>query len=142
MMIHRLAMSFSIETKRLTLRLRTNGDAVWNLELLGEHEGGTALTLAEADQRLAEQNLAAHESGLGLLAIQRRAEGDLIGYCGLLIGRGTFDEPEIAYELLRRFHGTAMPRRRPALFLKPLLRQGGGGFGPPWALGTPRHFEC
>ena len=98
-------MSFSIETERLHLRLRTKEDAAWNLELLGEHEGGTTLTLAEAEQRLAEQNPAAHESGLGLLAIERRAEGDLIGYCGLLVGRGIFDEQEIAYELLRRFHG-------------------------------------
>ena len=105
MTVHYLPMSFLIETERLTLRLRTQEDAAWNLELLGEHEGGTTLTLAEAEQRLAEQNLAAHESGLGLLAIERRAEGDLIGYCGLLVGRGTFDEPEIAYELFRRFHG-------------------------------------
>jgi RimJ/RimL family protein N-acetyltransferase len=105
MTVHYLRMSFSIETERLHLRLRTKEDAAWNLELLGEHEGGTTLTLAEAEQRLAEQNLAAHESGLGLLAIERPAEGDLIGYCGLLVGRGTFDEPEIAYELLRRFHG-------------------------------------
>ncbi len=27
------------------------------------------------------------------------------GYCGLIVGRCTHDEPEIAYELLRRFHG-------------------------------------
>jgi hypothetical protein len=35
----------------------------------------------------------------------RRAEGDQIGYCGLLTGRCSFDEPEIGYELLRRAHG-------------------------------------
>ncbi|SEF32440.1 Acetyltransferase (GNAT) domain-containing protein [Amycolatopsis pretoriensis] len=35
----------------------------------------------------------------------RRAEGDFIGYCGLIIGRSTLDEPEIAYELFRRAHG-------------------------------------
>lgn len=28
-----------------------------------------------------------------------------MGYCGLIVGRCTHDEPEIAYELLRRFHG-------------------------------------
>ena len=98
-------MSFSIETERLLLRLRGPEDAAWNLELLGEHEGGTTLTLAEAQRRLAEQSVQAHESGIGLLAIKRRAEGDLIGYCGLLVGRGSLDEPEIAYELLRRAHG-------------------------------------
>jgi RimJ/RimL family protein N-acetyltransferase len=98
-------MAFSIETERLYLRLRERHDAAWNLELLGEHEGGTTRTLAEAEQRLVEQNAEAHESGIGFLAIQRRAEGDVIGYCGLLVGRASFDEPEIAYELLRRAHG-------------------------------------
>jgi RimJ/RimL family protein N-acetyltransferase len=98
-------MSFAIETERLRLRLRGPQDAVWNLELLGEHEGGTTLTLAEAERRLAQQAVQAHASGIGLLAMQRRAEGDVIGYCGLLIGRGSFDEPELAYELLRRAHG-------------------------------------
>ncbi|MGI8693366.1 MAG: GNAT family N-acetyltransferase, partial [Geodermatophilaceae bacterium] len=30
---------------------------------------------------------------------------DLRGYCGLIVGRSTVDEPEIAYERLRRAHG-------------------------------------
>jgi len=98
-------MSFSIETERLSPRLRDEEDAAWNLELLGEREGGTTRTLAEAQQRLAEQNVQARQSGIGFLAIRRRAEGDPIGYCGLLVGRGSFDEPEIAYELLRCAHG-------------------------------------
>jgi RimJ/RimL family protein N-acetyltransferase len=87
------------------LRLRDQDDAAWYLELLGEHEGGTTLTLADARRRLAEQYVQAHETGLGFLAITRRAEGDVIGYCGVLVGRASFDEPEIAYELLRRMHG-------------------------------------
>ncbi len=98
-------MSFSLETERLSLRLRGQDDAAWYLELLGEHEGGTALTIADAQRRLAEQYVKAHETGLGFLAIRRRAEEDVIGYCGLLVGRASFDEPEIAYELLRRVHG-------------------------------------
>ncbi|HEY6470822.1 MAG TPA: GNAT family N-acetyltransferase [Candidatus Dormibacteraeota bacterium] len=32
-------------------------------------------------------------------------EGDLIGYCGLIVGRSSIDEPEIAYELFQRTHG-------------------------------------
>lgn len=59
-------------------------DAPWNLELLGEHEGGTSFTLDTVKRRLAEQETTARDSG---------------------IGRGSFDEPEIVYELLRRFHG-------------------------------------
>jgi RimJ/RimL family protein N-acetyltransferase len=98
-------MSFSIETARLRMRLRDRDDAEWNLELLSEHEGGTTRTLREAQQRLEQQNVEAREAGIGLLAIQRRRERDVIGYCGLIVGRATLDEPELAYELLRRAHG-------------------------------------
>ncbi|MFI2101996.1 GNAT family N-acetyltransferase [Isoptericola sp. NPDC019693] len=43
--------------------------------------------------------------GLGLLAVQRREQGDVIGYCGLVDGALGPDEPELAYELLRRAWG-------------------------------------
>ena len=29
----------------------------------------------------------------------------MIGYCALVVGRCSLDEPELAYELLRRYHG-------------------------------------
>jgi [ribosomal protein S5]-alanine N-acetyltransferase len=42
-------------------------------------------------------------SSIGLLAVERKAEGDVIGYCGLVdSGRGAEGEPELAFELLRR----------------------------------------
>jgi [ribosomal protein S5]-alanine N-acetyltransferase len=42
-------------------------------------------------------------SSVGLLAVQRKAAGDVIGYCGVVdSGRGGDGEPELAYELLRR----------------------------------------
>jgi [ribosomal protein S5]-alanine N-acetyltransferase len=48
----------------------------------------------------------ARPSSTGLLAIERKAAGDVIGYCGLVdSGRGMDGEPELAYELLRRFWG-------------------------------------
>lgn len=50
-------------------------------------------------------NPLAAEPGLGLLPIERRDTGEFIGYCGLIVGRGSLDEPEIAYELARRAHG-------------------------------------
>ncbi|WP_337589505.1 GNAT family N-acetyltransferase [Kribbella capetownensis] len=42
---------------------------------------------------------------MGLLPIERRDTGEFVGYCGLTVGQGSFDEPEIAYELARRAHG-------------------------------------
>ena len=36
----------------------------------------------------------------------RKHQGDVIGYCGFIFdGRGPSDEPELAYELLRRAQG-------------------------------------
>jgi RimJ/RimL family protein N-acetyltransferase len=102
---HFRTMAFSIDTERLSLRLRTKDDAECNLELLREHEGGTTLSIDEVEQRMVEQNKRAQVEGFGLLGIRRRNEERPIGYCGLIIGRGSFDEPEIAYEILPRFRG-------------------------------------
>ena len=97
-------MSLAIETERLTLRIRDERDAEWYRELVAER-GDPVPTLEEATARLARTRDLTLESGIGALAICRRAEGDVIGYCALVVGRCTLDEPEIAYELLRRFHG-------------------------------------
>lgn len=95
----------ALETDRLSLRLRDADFAACNLELIAEHDGGPTYTLAEMQQRLVEQRVQALDRGFGFLAIRRRAEGDLIGYCGLLVGHGSLDELEIAYELVPRAHG-------------------------------------
>lgn len=97
-------MTHAIETERLTLRLRDERDAAWYRELIAER-GEEMPTLEEATARLARFRNLAIELGIGALTICRRAEGDGIGYCALVIGRCSLDEPEIAYELLRRFHG-------------------------------------
>ncbi|MGB3764420.1 MAG: GNAT family N-acetyltransferase [Ornithinimicrobium sp.] len=45
-------------------------------------------------------------TGPRLLAVKRKDNGDIIGYCGLIVdGNGSRDEPELAYELLRAAHG-------------------------------------
>ena len=46
-------------------------------------------------------------SGPGLLAVERKGAGDVIGYCGVTsYGNGSLDEPELAYELLRAAQGS------------------------------------
>jgi RimJ/RimL family protein N-acetyltransferase len=97
-------MALAIETERLTLRLRDERDADWYRELVAER-GEDLPTLEESRARLARFRDLTLEIGIGALAIDRRAEGDTIGYCALIVGRCTLDEPEIAYELLRRYHG-------------------------------------
>jgi RimJ/RimL family protein N-acetyltransferase len=42
-------------------------------------------------------------SSIGLLAVERKADPEVIGYCGLIDSeRGSDGEPELAFELLRR----------------------------------------
>ncbi|MGD9959762.1 GNAT family N-acetyltransferase [Nocardioides sp.] len=46
------------------------------------------------------------DPGPGILAVERKGTGDVIGYCGLIPhGRGSPDEPELAFELLRATQG-------------------------------------
>jgi RimJ/RimL family protein N-acetyltransferase len=97
-------MAFELETERLTLRLRDERDAPWYRALVAER-GEAMPTLEEARRRLAGFRDLTVATGIGALAICRKAEGDVIGYCALVIGRASLDEPELAYELLREFHG-------------------------------------
>ncbi|MEP6843142.1 MAG: GNAT family N-acetyltransferase [Pseudolysinimonas sp.] len=61
-------------------------------------------TVADFRARLVDNPLMA-EPGLGLLAMDRTDTGEFVGYCGLIVGEASFDEPEIAYELATRAHG-------------------------------------
>jgi RimJ/RimL family protein N-acetyltransferase len=79
-------------------------DAFWYRELIGER-GGNKPTLDAARNKIISFRERALESGISLLTICRRDEVDFIGYCGLIIGRSTVEEPEIAYELFRKVHG-------------------------------------
>lgn len=57
-------------------------------------------------EKLEESIRANPPSSVGLLAIERKADRDVIGYCGLVdSGRGSEGEPELAFELLRRAWG-------------------------------------
>jgi RimJ/RimL family protein N-acetyltransferase len=94
-----------LHTKRLTLELRGPADATWNLDLRTE-SGHPARnrSLAEEAHYLGRQRARASVEGFGLFTIRRRVEGDPIGYVGLVLGRASVDEPELAYELLRCAH--------------------------------------
>lgn len=97
-------MSFHLETERLVLRPWAEPDAADFSALLSERGKGTP-TLERARTSIGELLAATARTGIALLPVQRRDEGDFIGYCGLIIGRTTLEEPEIAYELRRRVHG-------------------------------------
>ncbi|ENJ6135857.1 GNAT family N-acetyltransferase [Bacillus anthracis] len=96
-------MAFQLRTERLDLNMWEESDAVWLRELIGER-GVEMPTVESVRNDLIEKRKLAVENGISLLTIRRRDEGDFIGYCGLIIGRSTLEEPEIAYELFRSAH--------------------------------------
>ena len=86
------------------MRPWTQADAQRYRALVSERNVGVP-TLDEIGKRITAQLAESERTGIGLLPIVRRVEGDVIGYCGLIAGRATVAEPEIAYELFRRVHG-------------------------------------
>ncbi len=71
----------------------------------------------------------ATENGISLLTIRRREEGDFIGYCGLIIGRATLEEPEIAYELFRSAHRMGYATEAASAVLRLRLLRGAKDYG-------------
>lgn len=97
-------MSLRLETERLSLRLAAEADAEELCALVAERGKGMP-TAERAREVIAKGKAEAATTGLALLNIRRRAEGDFIGYCGLIVGRSSVEEPEIAFELFQRVHG-------------------------------------
>lgn len=96
-------MSMELKTDRLTLRAWAAGDAEDYRALIAERDDG-AVSVETARERIVTQLASAERTGIALLTVRRSVEGDFIGYCGLIVGRASVDEPEIAYELFRRVH--------------------------------------
>jgi len=97
-----------LETGRLLLRPWRVAEAVVERQLWTERDPRVPPhrridadghpTVAELEDSIR----ASHLSSIGLLAVERKAARDVIGYCGLIDGRGSEGEPELAFELLRR----------------------------------------
>ena len=102
-----------VESTRLTLRPWRLDDASDVRALWAERDARSRRlidaagrpTVDEMRARIQDQLDESTRTGLSLLAIERRVEGDFIGYCGFIVGEGTLDEPEIAFELCRAVHG-------------------------------------
>jgi ribosomal-protein-alanine N-acetyltransferase len=101
-----------LETGRLLLRPWRVAEAVVQRELWTERDPRVPPhrridadghpTVAELEDWIR----ANQPSSIGLLAVERKAARDVIGYCGLIdSGRGSEGEPELAFELLRRVWG-------------------------------------
>jgi RimJ/RimL family protein N-acetyltransferase len=95
---------FALQTERLTLQLWEASDAAGYRELVGER-GDDKPTLEEAAAEIEGARESARVRGIHLLTLRRRGSDEFLGYCGLVVGRASIDEPEIAYELLHSAHG-------------------------------------
>jgi ribosomal-protein-alanine N-acetyltransferase len=98
-----------LETDRLLLRPWRVAEAAVQHELWTERDPRVPPHRridAEGHPTVAEleESMRSHQpSSFELLAVERKAEGDVIGYCGLVESdRGATGEPELAFELLRR----------------------------------------
>ena len=106
-------LASELETARLRMRpwKPSDSDAV---RALWEQRDPRSLHVIDAEgrptvgtfrARIESQLAESAQTGLALLAIETKHDGKFIGYCGLIIGKSTLEEPEIAYELLHRAHG-------------------------------------
>lgn len=102
-----------LESERLVLRSWRPGEGVVQHQLWSERDDRVPPhrridraghpTVQELEESI---RTAPPPSSTGLLAVERRVEGDVIGCCGLVdSGRGADGEPELAFELLRRAWG-------------------------------------
>lgn len=104
----------ALETDRLILRCRNVDEAGVYRRLWTERDPRVpAHRRIDAEGRPTVEDIATEirreleEPRPGVLAVERKSAGDVIGYCGLVFpGNGAPDEPELAYELLRRAHGS------------------------------------
>lgn len=104
--------SRALETERLVLRRRRVSESAVYRQLWTERDPRVPPhRRIDAKGHPTVEDISTHlradpvSPGLGLLAVERKATSDVIGYCGLVFnGNGAADEPELAFELLRAVH--------------------------------------
>ncbi|MCK9793224.1 GNAT family N-acetyltransferase [Isoptericola sp. 4D.3] len=101
-----------LETERLRLRPWRVAEALVHRTLWTERDPRVpAHRRIDADGRPTLEDVegwirdGSRAGSLGLLATELKATGEVVGYCGLIDGALGPDEPELAFELLRRTWG-------------------------------------
>lgn len=97
-------MPVRVETERLILTPEERHDADWLTELFNAR-GTQRFTLEDARERIAEMQSMTAKLGIGVLVLRTRTTCEPLGYCGIVLGRGSLQEPELVYELLPRARG-------------------------------------
>lgn len=116
-------MPLRIETERLILTPEGESDVEWLAELLNTRGSGT-FTIQDATERIVAMTATIAAIGIGALVMRVRPDGDPIGYCAIIVGRGPLEEPEIAYELLPRAQGQGYATEASAALLDAVFATG------------------
>lgn len=93
-----------IATPRLVMTPQVPSDAGWLADLFTARGTGV-VTPDDAAVRIAAMQELVAEHGIGARVLRLREGGEALGYCAIVVGRGSLEEPELAYELLPAAHG-------------------------------------
>lgn len=91
-------MPSELATERFVLTREELADAPWLAALFTARGAGT-VTEADARSRVVAMHELTAVHGIGAYVLRPRDGGPPAGYAAVVVGRGTVEEPEIAYEL-------------------------------------------
>ena len=140
-----LAMSPSLRTPRLRLDAFTAADAAELHELFADPQthtiGSGPFAAVEQTQRWITNRLTAQrDHGLCWYALRCSETGLLIGNCGMLKGRSSFEEPEIGYEIRASHRGRGYATEAAVAVLQQCRA---AGIGRVWAtVRSPNVASC
>ena len=84
-------MPLRLETERLVLTPEDEHDAEWFTELLNAR-GARRFLIEEARERIAAMATDMAATGIGALALRTLQDGEAIGYCAIIVGRGSLED--------------------------------------------------
>ena len=130
-----------ITTGRLELRPFRDEDAAELHEIFSDPEThtigeGPFTSLAQTTAWISRRGEAERQHGLLWYAVRDRADGRMLGNCGLFPGRTGIAEPEIGYEIRRSCQGHGLATEAAAAVLNDALTS---GIGRVWATIRPHN---
>jgi RimJ/RimL family protein N-acetyltransferase len=93
-----------LETARLVMRPWLAADTSWHRDLVAER--GDGKRSPQEDAAVIDGLLArTREHGVVPSVVVLKSTSAAVGYCGLVVGRASISEPELAFELFERVRG-------------------------------------
>jgi RimJ/RimL family protein N-acetyltransferase len=112
-----------LDTERFVLTPEEPSDVPWLAELFTARGAGP-VTHDAAWQRMAAMHELTRRHGIGVYVLRPRDGTAPVGYVGLVVGRCTVEEPELAYELLPAAHGRGYATEAARVVLDAVLATG------------------